>query len=138
MGEWDFQVMATDERNKDQSEMAAREQFLRENPPISGIVSPGDLRTIDLIHRPWRNNKGLWFQLGDNNIIQAHLSEIPPGGNTTRHRHTTDCPRRPSAGSTLTSERADHQQRSRSGGASSSTHGGSGSGSSSKTLCAYQ
>ena len=90
MGEWDFQVMATDERNKDQSEMAAREQFLRENPPISGIVSPGDLRTIDLIHRPWRNNKGLWFQLGDNNIIQAHLSEIPPGGNTTRHRHTTE------------------------------------------------
>jgi hypothetical protein len=85
MGEWDFQVMATDEANKDASEMTAREQFLRENPPVSGIVSPGDLRTIDLIHRPWRNNKGLWFQLGDNNIIQAHLSEIPPGANTTRY-----------------------------------------------------
>jgi gentisate 1,2-dioxygenase len=90
MGEWDYQVMATDEANKDASEMAAREEFLRNNPPVTGIVGPGDLRNVDLIHRPWRNNKGLWFQLGNNNIIQAHLSEIPPGGNTTRHRHTTE------------------------------------------------
>lgn len=90
MGEWDFQVMATDQANLDQSEMAAREEFLRQNPPLTGLVVPEDLRKIDLIKRPWRNNKGLWFDLADNNVIQAHLAEIPPGGNTTRHRHTTE------------------------------------------------
>lgn len=90
MGEWDYQVMATDKANLDQSEMAAREEFLRQNPPLTGLVVPEDLRKIDLIKRPWRNNKGRWFDLADNNVIQAHLAEIPPGGNTTRHRHTTE------------------------------------------------
>jgi gentisate 1,2-dioxygenase len=90
MGEWDFQVMATDQANMDESEMAAREEFLRQNPPLTGLVVPEDLRKIDLIKRPWRNNKGLWFDLADNNVIQAHLAEIPPGGHTTRHRHTTE------------------------------------------------
>jgi gentisate 1,2-dioxygenase len=45
---------------------------------------------MPLVHRPWRNNKGMFFHLGDNNIIQAHLSELSPGGNSTRHRHTTE------------------------------------------------
>ena len=90
MGEWDFQVMGTDQANADSSEMAAREDFLRKNPPLTGLVVPEDLRKIDLIKRPWRNNKGLWFDLAENNVIQAHLAEIPPGGHTTRHRHTTE------------------------------------------------
>ncbi len=90
MGEWDFQVMATDQANVNESEMAAREDFLRKNPPLTGLVVPEDLRKIDLIKRPWRNNMGRWFDLAGNNVLQAHLAEIPPGGHTTRHRHTTE------------------------------------------------
>lgn len=90
MGEWDFQVLANEKKNIDASEIAARDEFNRNNPHRTGMVIEDDLRTMELVHRPWRNNKGLFFNLGDNNIIQAHLSEIPPGGNTTRHRHTTE------------------------------------------------
>lgn len=90
MGEWDFQVLANEKKNLESSEIAARDEFNRNNPHLTGMVIEDDLRTMELVHRPWRNNKGLFFNLGDNNIIQAHLSEIPPGGNTTRHRHTTE------------------------------------------------
>jgi gentisate 1,2-dioxygenase len=89
VGEWDdYQVMAHEDL--DTSEMAAREEFLRKNPPVTGLVVPEDLRKIELVKRPWRNNKGLWFDLADNKVIQAHLAEIPQGGKTTRHRHTTE------------------------------------------------
>ncbi len=90
MGEWDYQVLANEKRNIESSEIAARDEFNRKHPHRTGLVIEDDLRTMELVHRPWRNNKGLFFNLGDNNIIQAHLSEIPPGGNTTRHRHTTE------------------------------------------------
>jgi gentisate 1,2-dioxygenase len=89
VGEWDdHQIMGHEDLET--SEMAAREEFLRNNPPLTGLSVPEDLRTIGLIKRPWRNNKGLWFDLADNHVIQAHLAEIPPGGHTTRHRHTTE------------------------------------------------
>lgn len=90
MSEWSFQVLANEKRNVDASEISARDEFNRQNPHLTGLAVEGDLRTMDLVHRPWRNNNGLFFNLGDNNIIQAHLSEIPPGANTTRHRHTTE------------------------------------------------
>ena len=73
MGEWDdYQVMS--QEDLDTSEMAAREEFLRRNPPVTGLVVPEDLRKIELIKRPWRNNKGMWFDLADNKVIQAHLA----------------------------------------------------------------
>lgn len=90
MGEWDYQVLANDRKNVSASEMQARDEFNRQNPPITGLQVPGNLKTMDLPYRPWRNNRGLFFHLADNNIIQAHVSEIPPGGHTTRHRHTTE------------------------------------------------
>jgi quercetin dioxygenase-like cupin family protein len=91
MGEWeDFMVLARDADKIDQSEMGAREEFLRQNPPLTGLSVPDDLRTIDLIQRPWRNNKGRWFELAGNNVLSAHLAELAPGGNSVRHRHTTE------------------------------------------------
>jgi gentisate 1,2-dioxygenase len=63
---------------------------MRNNPPITGLSVPEDLRTIELVHRPWRNNKGLWFELADNKVLSAHLAELQPGGNSVRHRHTTE------------------------------------------------
>ena len=92
MGEWPEdvpeQVFVHD--NPDSSEIAARDEFNRQNPPLTGMVVPEDLRTIELIKRPWRNNKGLWFELAENRVLSAHLAELAPGGNSVRHRHTTE------------------------------------------------
>src|SRR5215208_6889320 len=62
----------------------------RNNPPLTGFAVPDDLRTIELVKRPWRNNKGLWFELAENRILSAHLAELAPGTNSVRHRHTTE------------------------------------------------
>jgi quercetin dioxygenase-like cupin family protein len=94
MGEWPEdleipdQVLVND--NLEASEIAARDEFNRQNPPIRGLAVPGDLRTIELVKRPWRNNKGLWFELAENRVLSAHLAELAPGGNSVRHRHTTE------------------------------------------------
>src|SRR6266545_2794796 len=94
MGEWpeDFdmpdQVFVRD--NPDASEIAARDEFNRNNPPLRGFAVPEDLRTIGLVKRPWRNNKGLWFELAENRVLSAHLAELAPGTNSVRHRHTTE------------------------------------------------
>jgi quercetin dioxygenase-like cupin family protein len=91
MGEWeDFQVLSRDSERLDKSEMAAREQFLRDNPPLTGLSVPEDLHEIGLVQRPWRNNKGLWFELAGNRVLSAHLAELAPGSNSVRHRHTTE------------------------------------------------
>src|SRR3954470_22014850 len=91
MGEWEeFQVMARDSERLGKSEVAAREAFMRENPPVTGLSVPDDLRTIELVQRPWRNNKGLWFELAGNRVLSSHLAELAPGGNSVRHRHTTE------------------------------------------------
>jgi quercetin dioxygenase-like cupin family protein len=94
MGEWPEdidipeQVFVRD--NLDASEIAARDEFNRQNPPLRGLVVPEDLRTLELVKRPWRNNLGRWFELAENRVLSAHLAELPPGGNSVRHRHTTE------------------------------------------------
>ena len=94
MGEWledveiPEQVFVHD--NPDASEIAARDEFNRNNPPLTGFSVPEDLRTIELVKRPWRNNKGLWFELAENRVLSAHLAELAPGGNSVRHRDTTE------------------------------------------------
>ncbi|MEA2538625.1 MAG: hypothetical protein QOF11_2859 [Chloroflexota bacterium] len=90
MGEWDFQVLGSDKKSANSSEIAARDEFNRKNPPLTGLVVEDDLRTIELIDRPWRNNKGYWFDLAGNHVLSAHLAELEPGGNSVRHRHTTE------------------------------------------------
>jgi quercetin dioxygenase-like cupin family protein len=95
MGEWpeDLELQVPDQvfvhDNLDASEIAARDEFNRLNPPVRGLVAH-DLYNIDLIKRPWRNNKGLWFELADNRVLSTHLAELAPGGNSVRHRHTTE------------------------------------------------
>lgn len=86
----DRQVLAHDEKSRDASEIAARDEFNRKHPPITGLVVSGDLRTMELPERPWRNNRGRWFHLAENNCIDAHIAELPPGGASVRHRHTTE------------------------------------------------
>ena len=94
MGEWPDHLGIPDQvlahSNLEASELAARDEFNRQNPPIRGLVVPEDLRTIELVKRPWRNNKGLWFELSENRVLSSHLAELAPGGNSVRHRHTTE------------------------------------------------
>ena len=92
MGEWpeDVPEQVFVQDNPDASEIAARDEFNRQHPPLTGMVVPEDLRTIELIRRPWRNNKGLWFELAEHRVLSAHLAELAPGGNSVRHRHTTE------------------------------------------------
>jgi len=95
MGEWPDHYDGVPEQvfvqdNPDASEIGARDEFNRQNPPIRGLVVPEDLRTIELVKRPWRNNKGQWFELAENRVLSSHLAELAPGGNSVRHRHTTE------------------------------------------------
>lgn len=72
------------------SEIAARDEFNRKHPMIKGLVVPADLRDMELPERPWRNNRGHYFDLGDYEVLNAHLSELKPGTPSVRHRHTTE------------------------------------------------
>src|SRR5262245_18287459 len=45
---------------------------------------------MELLERPWRNNRGYFFDLAGNEVLGAHLAELKPGGHSTRHRHTTE------------------------------------------------
>src|SRR3954466_3048764 len=87
--DWDMPEQVFVRDNVDASEIAARDEFNRNNPPIRGLSVPRDLRTIELIRRPWRNNKGLWFEDTSDRVLSSHLAELPTGGNSVRHRHTT-------------------------------------------------
>src|SRR3954454_22643255 len=95
MGEWpeDLELQVPDQvfvnDNVNASEIAARDEFNRNNPPVRGLVAH-DLYNIDLIKRPWRNNKGLWFELAENRVLSTHLADLAAGGNSVRHRHTTE------------------------------------------------
>ncbi|MFZ5850210.1 MAG: cupin domain-containing protein [Actinomycetota bacterium] len=83
-------VLSGEKRNRDSSEIAARDEFNRQHPPIKGLVVPHDLRKMDLPERPWRNNRGHWFDLADYEVLSAHLAELKPGSASVRHRHTTE------------------------------------------------
>jgi quercetin dioxygenase-like cupin family protein len=75
---------------KSESELTARDEFNRQHPPITGLAVPHDLRKMELPERPWRNNRGHWFDLAEYEVLSAHLSELKPGGASVRHRHTTE------------------------------------------------
>jgi quercetin dioxygenase-like cupin family protein len=83
-------VLASEKKNRDASEIAARDEFNRQHPPIKGLVVPHDLRKMDLPERKWRNNRGRWFDLADYEVLNAHLAELKPGQASVRHRHTTE------------------------------------------------
>jgi quercetin dioxygenase-like cupin family protein len=88
--EYQSGVLSGEKRYRDSSEIAARDEFNRDHPPIKGLVVPHDLRKMELPERPWRNNRGHWFDLADYEVINAHLAELKPGSASVRHRHTTE------------------------------------------------
>jgi quercetin dioxygenase-like cupin family protein len=88
--DYQFGVLANGKRNRSASEIAARDEFNRKHPPIEGLVVAHNLKDMEVPERPWRNNRGLWFDLAGNEILSAHVSELKPGGWSARHRHTTE------------------------------------------------
>ena len=52
------------------------DEFNRQNPPVRGLAGAHDLYNTELIKRPWRNNKGLWFDLAENRVLSTHLAEL--------------------------------------------------------------
>jgi hypothetical protein len=83
-------VLASEKKNLDSSEIAARDEFNRRHPPTTGLVVTEDLRKMELPARPWRNNRGHYFDLADYEVLGAHISELMPGNKSVRHRHTTE------------------------------------------------
>ncbi len=59
----------------------------KKHHPETGIFFR-DLREYPVHSRELRGNRGAYFQLGDNRVLDAHISEIPPGGHSKTHRHT--------------------------------------------------
>ena len=86
----DYQPGVLAPSQKSASELTARDAFNREHPPIEGLSVPHDLRKMDLPERPWRNNRGQWFDLAGYEVLNAHLAELKPGNCSVRHRHTTE------------------------------------------------
>jgi mannose-6-phosphate isomerase-like protein (cupin superfamily) len=83
-------VLSNQPENIESSEIKARDEFNKQHPPIKGLVVPHDLRKMELPKRPWRNNRGHYFDLADYEVLSAHLSELMPGRASVRHRHTTE------------------------------------------------
>jgi quercetin dioxygenase-like cupin family protein len=88
--DYQFGVLANEKRNQSVSEIAARDEFNRKHPPIEGLAVAQDLRDMEVPERPWRNNRGIWFDLAGNEILSAHVAELKPGSGSARHRHTTE------------------------------------------------
>ena len=83
-------VLSSEKKNLESSEIAARDEFNRQHPPITGLVVEDDLRKMELPARPWRNNRGHYIDLADYEVLGAHISELMAGGKSVLHRHTTE------------------------------------------------
>jgi quercetin dioxygenase-like cupin family protein len=83
-------VLASEKKNISSSEIAARDEFNRQHPPLTGLAVADDLRKMELPARPWRNNRGHYIDLAGYEVLGAHISELMPGGKSVRHRHTTE------------------------------------------------
>ncbi len=71
------------------TEMTEREAWNRKHPPLEAKIVK-DLRTTELIPREYRNTKARFYRLAGAIRLQPHLSELPPGGASVKHRHTTE------------------------------------------------
>ena len=49
-----------------------------------------NLKTFPVRYRKMRGTGGAWFDLAGNRTIEAHISEIPPGGHNKKHRHMNE------------------------------------------------
>lgn len=71
------------------TEMTQREAWNKKNPPTEATIVK-DLKTTELIERKYRGTKARFYRLGGGIRLQPHLSELPPGKASVKHRHTTE------------------------------------------------
>src|SRR5712692_9810398 len=64
------------------------EEFKKEHPNAGMHFK--NLKTFPVVYRPLRNTAGAHFQLSKNKTIEAHISEIKPGGRNKKHRHMNE------------------------------------------------
>lgn len=71
------------------SEMEDREKWNEKNPPLD-VTLVKNLKELPLVPRKYRNTKARFFKLTGDRRLQPHLSELPVGGKSVNHRHTTE------------------------------------------------
>lgn len=74
--------------NEHINEIVEREAF-RQKHVQKGMFFK-DLRNYVVIKRKLRGSSGAHFDLAGNRTIDAHISELPPGGNNNMHRHMNE------------------------------------------------
>ena len=73
------------------TEMTQREQWNKKNPAVEATIVK-DLRTTDLVAREYRGTKARFYRMSGAIRLQPHLSELPPGHASVKHRHTLSRP----------------------------------------------
>lgn len=71
-----------------QGEVQEREAFLSQYGQRGLVIR--NLKGMELHRRELRRNEGAYFELAENKIIDAHVSEIAPGGHGGKHRHNNE------------------------------------------------
>ena len=69
-------------------EIAEREEFRRKH--VQEGLYFEDLKNYPVIKREMRGTAGAHFAVAQYRTIDAHISEIPPGGNNNMHRHVNE------------------------------------------------
>jgi len=71
------------------SEMQDRDDWNIKNPPVE-VTIVKNLRETELVPREYRNTRARFMKMTGERRLQPHLSELPPLGKSTNHRHTTE------------------------------------------------
>jgi gentisate 1,2-dioxygenase len=69
-------------------EIAERTAFRQEH--LQEGIFFKNLKTYPVIKRKLRGSAGAHFALAGNRTIDAHISELPPGGHNNMHRHINE------------------------------------------------
>ncbi|NIO70521.1 MAG: cupin domain-containing protein [Anaerolineae bacterium] len=69
-------------------ETVEMEEFKKKHPNVG--IHFKNLKTFPAHFRPVRRTSGAHFDLADYKTIEAHISEIPPGGHNQKHRHMNE------------------------------------------------
>ena len=70
------------------SELEELEAFKKKHPNKGMHFK--NLKTYPVVYRELRKTAGAHFDLSDNKTIEAHISEIQPGGHNKKHRHMNE------------------------------------------------
>ena len=70
-------------------EVPERKEFI-EKHALKDIAIARNLKEHPVHARKLRGNAGAYFEFKDMNVLNAHMSEIVPGGKSKKHRHSNE------------------------------------------------